>query len=369
MRIGYDAKRLFHNASGLGNFSRNLLQSLAQNYPEHRYFLYNPWAGKIKIALHPSCLEVRPKFANKAIGQIWRRRLVSARAAKDQVQIYHGLSGELPAGLRAKGIKSVLSVHDLIFMRFPHLYKAIDRKIYEKKLRSACKSADLIVAISDQTRSDLSLYLGIDPSKIKVIFQSCDPLFWQSHEKIYSLVKQQYALPDRFCLFVGTLEERKNPIMVAQACLQLNIPLILVGRPKLDWQEYYQSLSDEERQLIISLQVEDNAHLAAIYQLSTVFVYPSIFEGFGIPILEAMLSKTAIVSANNSALKEVAGPGSILIDKISPESIAKAIARFWKDEEKRKNALARNYTFAQQFSQQNIAMQWMETYQQLAHES
>jgi glycosyltransferase involved in cell wall biosynthesis len=369
MKIGFDAKRIFHNASGLGSFGRNLLSSFAQFHPENQYFLYNPWQGKIKFAPGNSVFEAQPHLKSKLIGQIWRRRLVSNRAKKDGIQIFHGLSAELPDGLKDKGIKSVLSVHDLIFMRFPKLYKALDRKIYERKLRSACKSADLIVAISQQTRSDLSTYLGIDPSGIKVIFQSCDLAYWQSQETRFESIKKSLQLPERFCLFVGTLEERKNPILVAQACLRLNIPLIVVGRPKSAWSSFYHSLGEEERKLIRPVSIHDNADLAALYQLSTSFIYPSIFEGFGIPVLEAMISKTALITANNSALKEVAGPGSVLLDEINIDTIAAAIQHFWEDETKRSKAIGVNFTFAQQFSHQNIAQQWIDTYQQLAHES
>ncbi len=363
MKIAFDAKRIYHNRSGLGNYGRNLVESLSEYFPENEYLLYNPWPGKVPFkAEHVK--ECGPKFKNKLYGQIWRRSLVSKQAQQDGVSIYHGLSGELPSGLMKRGIASVLTVHDLIFLRYPELYKPIDRKIYKRKARQAAKDAKLIVAISQQTRMDLIQLLGIAPEKIKVIGQSCQKVFLESYESSYAKIRAKYKLPERYALFVGTLEARKNPVLLAQACIELKIPLVLVGRATSYWVNFYNALSEEEKQWIKPLKVGDNTELAALYQMSELMAYPSIFEGFGIPLLEAMFSKTALLTARNSALQEVAGPGSYLVDTIDLESLKLGLDHFWNGGQREK-AVKQNYNFVQQFHPRVIAEQWMQTYQDL----
>lgn len=365
MIIGYEAKRIYHNRSGLGNYGRNLIRALNHNYPQIELRLYNPWPGSIPFQAGPGVKECLPPQKSKLYAQLWRRRFVSKQAKEEGVEIFHGLSAELPQGLQKLGIKSIVTVHDLIFIRYPHLYKAIDRKIYERKVRRACQKANLVVAISEQTRIDLIELLGISPTKIKVIGQGCAPEFWEDHQSEGEAYLKQHQLPQKFALFVGTLEERKNPILAARACIAQKIPLLLVGRAKKYWQDYYQALSPEERKLIFPLKGIDQNSLAGLYQKAQVFVYPSDFEGFGIPLVEAMASKTAVISSNNSALKEVAGPGSLLLKRQDQTELEKALRQFWDHEDYRKRAIAQNTNFVNQFKDEIIARQWFDTYREL----
>lgn len=365
MIIGYEAKRIYHNRSGLGNYGRNLVRSLNQYYPQIELRLYNPWQGSVSFKPGGNVLERLPTPKSKLYAQMWRRSLVCKQAKKEGVQLFHGLSAELPQGLSKQGIKSIVTVHDLIFLRFPSLYKRIDRKIYERKVRKACTNADLVVAISDQTRDDIIQFLGISPLKIKVIGQGCAPEFWEDHRQSAKTYLEEQKLPKKYALFVGTLEERKNPILAAQACLAENIPLLLVGKPKKYWTDFYQALSPKERELIYPLSGLSQKELAGLYQLAQVFIYPSNFEGFGIPLVEAMASKTALISSNNSALKEVAGPGSILLKENGLPELKEALKVFWSDEDFRAQAILKNSNFVQQFRDQVIAEQWFQTYSDL----
>lgn len=365
MIIGYEAKRIYHNRSGLGNYGRNLIRSLNTFYPKLELRLYNPWPGAIPFSAGERVLERLPNQRSKLYAQLWRRSFLSKQAKKEGVQIFHGLSAELPQGLQKQGIRSILTVHDLIFLRYPNLYKRIDRKIYERKVRKACKQANLVVAISDQTRSDLIEYLGVSPTKIKVIGQGCAPEFWENHHATGRNYLKQNALPTKYALFVGTLEERKNPVLTAKSCLAEKIPLLLVGRPKKYWTDFYNSLSAEEKSYIHPLKNVDQESLAGLYQNAQVFVYPSEFEGFGIPLVEAMASGTALISSKNSALKEVAGPGSILLKENDQASLQNALLKFWNNEEYRLNAIQRNANFVKQFQDEVIAQQWYDTYCEL----
>lgn len=361
MIIGYEAKRIFHNRSGLGNYGRNLLRTLNEFHPEHRYLLYNYKPGPIPFQ-EVSTEEIQPAQQQKWLATLWRQRLVSSRARADGVHIFHGLSQELPAGLNARKIPSVVSVHDLIFRRYPQHYKRIDRQIYLKKLRHACNTAQRIVAISRQTREDLLHFLDIPPEKVLVVYQGCHPEFWRSQKSIYSRLRQQMQLPERFVLFVGTLERRKNPVLLAQSCLKQQIPLILVGKTTPYWNQFYKSLNSQERQLIRPQVVEQTTELAALYQMADIMAYPSVFEGFGIPVLEALASGTPVITSSQSSLPEVGGPGAWQLPKVDLQHLNEALEALWHQAKRREELVLAGQNYIQQFQDSVLAEQWMKIY-------
>lgn len=365
MILGYEAKRVFHNRSGLGNYGRNLIRALAEHQPENQYLLYNYKAGPISFAPGPNVREIRPPQKGALLAQLWRQRLVSSRAARDKVEIFHGLSGELPYGLPTRGIRSVVTVHDLIFMRFPRYYQRVDRNLYLGKLRHACRIADRVVAVSRQTRADLIQFLDLPPEKILVVHQGCAPAFWEKQEEASADLHQRYHLPPEYVLFVGTLEQRKNPVLVAQACAQLNIPLVLVGRPTRYWQKFVQQASSEQQKWLHHRQVDSETDLAALYQNAQCLAYPSQFEGFGIPLLEALAGGTPVITARNSALPEVAGPGGLLLSEVTEETLIEALQLLWRKPQKRKELAEAGRGHLEQFTDPVLARQWQGLYQEM----
>ena len=363
LTIGYDAKRLYHNHSGLGNYSRNLIRSLDTFYPENEYVLFNPSTAKI-LFKGANTQEVKPILSNAFYKNMWRQRLVTDQAAKHNVDIYHGLSQELPLGLRKKNIKSIVSVHDLIFLRFPQHYKMLDRKIYLQKVKSACKRADLIVAISEQTRSDLIDILKISPSRITVIYQGADPVFWQDHSAQYDAIRQKYNLPDEFLLFVGTKEKRKRPGMVLQAAQQLNIPVVMVGKATKFWKKHLKDIGGYRH--LYEPYIESTRELSTLFQMAKIFTYPSVFEGFGIPVLEALISKTPVITSNVSCLPEVAGPLSKMVDPLNEALYTETLEHLWKQENEREQMAEEGYKFAQHFTDEHLAGLWNNIYHEIA---
>ena len=172
MRIGYDAKRAFNNTSGLGNYSRFVISAMARLFPENKYALFTPKQStrfRSFYPQNPSVSVIEPTGLNAKIPGFWRVFNQLSDIKKNKVEIFHGLSNELPVGLSKAGIKSVVTIHDLIFLRFPELYKPIDRLIYKRKFAAACRQADKIVAISEQTKTDIIEFFGTAPEKIEVI--------------------------------------------------------------------------------------------------------------------------------------------------------------------------------------------------------
>ena len=179
MRIGFDAKRAFFNNTGLGNYSRATINALCRMLPEDDHFLYTPLKGKHTIYSPPENATVRlpSTIWGSQLKSYWRTYGLAKQLAKEKIDIYHGLSNEIPVGIERTGVKSIVTIHDLIFMRLPHLYSPLDRRIYEKKVRNAVRNADRLIAISRQTKEDLRELFGADEEKIRVLYQGCNPGF------------------------------------------------------------------------------------------------------------------------------------------------------------------------------------------------
>ena len=332
MKIGFDAKRAFYNKSGLGNYSRSTIELLTRHYPSHDYTLYTPSTeDAIKFNIPDKVKVYEPiRFFNKIFKSYWRTFKISNRISEHKLDVYHGLSGELPNKAHKKtNTKLIVTIHDLIFLRFPELYKSIDRKLYYQKAKYACEIADRIIAISEQTKSDIIQFLGIEESKIDVVYQGCNSEFHKevdTNKKIE--VTQKYNLPQNYILNVGTIEKRKNSLSILKAIEygKINIPLIIVGK-ETEYQEELEKYASEnnlsEKLLIFNnIPLED---LPAIYQQADVFVYPSVFEGFGIPIIEAMYSKVPVITTKGGVFSETGGHSSIYVEANNIEKLSDAI--------------------------------------------
>ena len=298
MNIGFDAKRAYHNRTGLGYYSRTIIGLLLKYYPEHEYYLFNPKRSDQFQLQHAHLHEILPSsFFSKLFTSAWRSSWVKTDLKKFNIDLYHGLSHEIPIGIQKAGIKSVVTIHDLIHERFPEQYNPIDVKIYHKKFKYACNYADKVIAISEQTKRDIIEFYGTPPEKVVVCHQSCDPAFAKDASKEEkAAVKAKYGLPGEFFLYVGSIIERKNLLGICKAYFllrdELNIPLVVIG----DGGKYKQKVKDFilqhglQDRIIFLLEKEgiknDAAFkkpetFAAIYQSAIAMVYPSTYEGFG----------------------------------------------------------------------------------------
>lgn len=367
MIIGFDAKRLFHNKTGLGNYSRDLVRILAQFYPENNYLLYNPKPKKIdRIFIDGKCIiEKLPlKKKHNKFSALWRLFKIVPQIKEDKVELFHGLSGEIPIGLNKTGIKTVVTIHDLIFMRYPELYTYFDRKIHYFKFKYAANKADLVIAISEQTKQDIVSYLKINPDKIKVIYQGCAPVFKEKIESEFiETVRTKYNLPETFILNVGTIEKRKNILSVIKAIKDIDIQLVVIGKKT----DYF----DEIKRYILENAIDDKIiflenvalrELASIYKMAHIFIYPSIFEGFGIPIIEALYSKTPVITSKGGCFKEAGGEYSIYVEPLNVEEIRSSINDLLNHHSKQILMKNEGYNFVQKFNDEHIAKNIMSAY-------
>jgi glycosyltransferase involved in cell wall biosynthesis len=368
MHVGFDAKRAYQNATGLGNYSRDVLRILAGQHPEHRYAAYAPRLDPRREL--PRGVEARgPTSAwGRLFPSLWRTIGLTTQLKADGVELFHGLSNELPVGIERSGVRSVVTIHDLIFERLPELYRPVDRRIYQWKFRGAAERADLVIAISEQTREDLVAYYGVPRERIRVVYQGCHPAFQsESPAAARAELAARWQLPPRFLLSVGTVERRKNLGLTVRALAGLpGIELVVVGRETA----YADEVRAEAARLGVAgrirfIQGLGPVELAALYRLATALVYPSRFEGFGIPIIEALFSGTPVVATRGGVFPEAGGPGTIYVDPDDHEALIETLARLMEDEPARAAMRATGLAHAQRFADQAVAASLMSVYEQV----
>ena len=337
MKIAYDAKRYFHNKRGLGNYSRDVVRLIQTYAPQ--------WA-----------IELVDKTG---LGRTFMR--------VPECDIYHGLSGELPFACHRK-YKTVVTMHDAIFVRYPELYSPTYRWLFTQKVRYACRVADLIIAISEQTKRDLIEFFHADESKIRVVYQGCNNRFREpiSEEQIAE-VKQRYALPDEYLLDVGAIEPRKNLKTLIRAMHEAGIamPLVAIGGRSKYAEECAQLAQALGVRLLLNHDIPFT-DFPAIYKGARVLCYPSIFEGFGIPILEAMCVGTPVLTSTGSCFAETGGDAALYADPNDAKAIGQQLQRILTEEELRETMVKKGYEQAAKFEDKKVAQNIIAIYEELS---
>ena len=379
MNIGFDAKRAYHNQTGLGHYSRTLIHSLAEQYPRHQYFLFNPRSSSLFQFEQGNVHEVTPRwFPATFFRSAWRSSWVKKELDKLNIDLYHGLSHEIPIGIQKTKVKSVVTIHDLIHERYPEQYTAIDVKIYRKKFQYACENADKVITVSEQTKKDIVEFYSTPSEKIVVTYQSCNPAFaielTEAQKKILQL---KYGLPSKYFLYVGSIIERKNLMNICKAVFilrnEIQIPLVVIG----DGGKYKQQVkdfikqNDLEKKIIFlsehpaarsSKSFQNADDFPAIYQSAIAMIYPSFFEGFGIPILESLWSRLPVITSAVSSLPEVGGDAAYYVDPQSAEDIAEGMRKICGDQAMANDLKERGLQQARKFTGELCAVRVMNVY-------
>ena len=366
--IGYDAKRIVRNGTGLGSYGRTLVNDLAPIMPDATLRLYAPDAGRDDLRCQVQPREnVRfcyPRHLHFRLQRDWwRMKGVVKDLRRDGVELYNGLSGELPEGLSAAGIPGVVTVHDLIFLRHPEFYPALDAFFYKLKFRKMLREATRIIAISACTKRDILYYGDFPEDRIDLVYQSCSTRFSQPvSPSLLVEARRKYRLPQRYVLNVGTVEVRKNILLGIRAMAKLpaDLHLVIVGRQT----KYQKQLDAEIRKLglgnrIHFLQGVPNTLLPAVYRQAEAFIYPSRYEGFGVPVIEAIQSGLPVVAATGSCLEEAGGPDSLYVD---PDDADGAAAAVLSAVENRMGMVERSRHYVRRFENQDVASQVLEVY-------
>lgn len=377
MKIAFDAKRLYNNFTGLGNHSRTTIDILTENFPENEYLLYTPKVKLNKVTepylTKEKCRTIFPSGIAK--GSIWRTFVQSKDLKRDGADVFHGLSHEIPLGLKSKGIPSVVTIHDVAFKTFTQMYHWHDRQIYDLKFRYSCNNADRIIAISECTKKDIMRFYGIPEERISVVYQPVQRLFYTplGQEEARSMADKAIdGLPKEYMLYVGSINSRKNLLSIVKAIETLpessRMPLVIVGNGREYKAEVKKYIAEHklEKHFIWASNIHNNTHLQALYTCAKMFIYPSFYEGFGLPVVEALLSGCPVITSNVSSLPEAGGPHSLQVDPNSVDSIAQAIRMVAEDDSLRSRMIKGGREYAMEtFEPSILAKQVMDIYEEL----
>lgn len=366
MKIGFDAKRAFLNSSGLGNYSRNTLNALHDYFPDNKYVLFTPEIKKDLFHNYNQFDVISPDSSvSKIFKSLWRSFSLSGQLKKHELDCFHGLSNELPDGIHKTQVPSVVTIHDLVFLRYPQFYKPVDRKIYYAKIKYACKSANKIIAISEQTKSDIIEYFKVNPEKIELVYQSISPRFYSKQDID---VHSKYELSDEYILCVGTLEPRKNQLAILKAVHEkkINTQVVFIGRPTDYSAEVLKFVSiNKMANQVKLLNNMPRKDLAAVFQNAKLSVYISLFEGFGLPVIESMACGCPVITSNVSCLPETAGDAAILSAPDDIDELGDKILNVLENDSLRNVLIKKGHERAQLFHPKYFSQKMISLYSEL----
>jgi len=384
MRIGIDALSVA-NRSGSGVYTRNLVYNLLEIDRRNEYVIV--WPKGLTDFAGPAAPNARVIFVRPGnpFGRSIRSRLAfSPRSAgKPKLDVFHfpasvgpflGPLEAMAVVLGAKierGTRTVVTVHDLSFVRRPECFGFFKRQYYRAAVGRGAQIADMVIADSMSARRDLIELAGVTPDAVCVVPLGVDPALRPVRdERVLKSVRDRYALPEQFILFLGTIEPRKNIVRIIEsfALIADRVPHHLVIAGRKGWR--YRDVFKAPRRLQVESRVHftdrvAEADVAALYSLADVFVWPSLYEGFGLPVVEAMACGVPVVTSTSSSLPEVAGNAALTVNPLSTEAIAEAVVRVIEDAPLRGELIAKGFVRASELTWRRTATSTLHVYERL----
>jgi glycosyltransferase involved in cell wall biosynthesis len=361
MRVGIDYSIAVRRGAGITRYTRELVDALVALHDDTEYVLL--WPGldadpaEIQRSLPhgPNVRSVRLPLTSRALTILWHRLRVPlwADALAGGVDVFHAPDFVLAPLLRASG---VVTIHDLSFLRFPEFTDAGLLAYLRRIVPSSVHRARVVLADSEATRQDVIELLHADPQLVEVVYAGVHDRFQpvrDPHE--LEVVRARYDLPPQFILALGTVQPRKNLARLMDAVSTLpshrDVALIVVGQ--LGW--LFDGIITRVQQLGLGKRVRfvgfvPDQDVPALYSLATCFAFPSLYEGFGLPPLEAMACGVPVVSSSVSSMPEVLGDAALLVDPYDVDALSHALQRVLDDSHLRRQMIERGFRRAQQFS-------------------
>ena len=368
MKIGIDVYPAFFQAGGIARYARALINAIIRENdpPQDLVLFYNRFRER-RTAWKPDNdqLSIRQwVFPRRLVNGLWNRfAWPPIERWCGHIDLFHGLHFVLPPVRKAL---RVLTVHDLTFLKYPNYFsdRRLNERGYRQELPSALERADKVIAVSEQTRDDLVQLMHFPPERIRVIHEGVDLAFFMPvdpHQAV--LIQHRHGLKTPYIVFlVGTPEPRKNldRTLAAVKKADPHIQLAMVG-PK---EKLRRLISEENRNVIFTGNISDH-HLAALLSGAAVSLYPSLYEGFGLPVLESMACGAPVITSDRGSLPEVAGEAALIVDPENTSQITDAIVTVLQDESLRHRLVERGRARAARFTWEKTARETLALYREL----
>ena len=375
MHIAINAHLLAHTRSfrraGVSNYVEALLTHLAQIDRTNRYTVYTTRGLDAQALALPPNFRVRPSrlpTINPRVRIPWEQVLAPALLKLGRADVYHGVLNVVPL---LCPVPSVVTIHDLSPFLFTQTFRRINRAYTQWAIKVACRRATRILAVSEFTKREIVRWLHVAPERVVVTYDAAEPRFHPPDPATLAAFRRRAGLPERFILFVSTLEPRKNVPMLVEAYAKIarstDAPLIIGGGK--GW--LYEPIFAKVEELGLSDRIRfvgfiENADLPLWYAAATVFTLPSLYEGFGMGLLEAMSCGTPTVTTTSSSLPEVVGDAGLQVPPTDPDALAEALLRVLNDAELRAEMRERGLLQAQRFSWRETAERTLAVYREAA---
>jgi glycosyltransferase involved in cell wall biosynthesis len=375
MPIYVDVSAAVHNKAGIGRYAGSLARALVGRQPGRFALFYN----RGRHTRPPAGLESLPVRTVRAGYKPWRMAVwlgqltgVGFHRLVPGAELFHATEHLLPP---LSGVPTVLTVHDMIFKLFPQHLKRLNYWYLNATMPLYCRRADAIIAVSESSKRDIVALYGLPQGKVTVIYEAASPDFIPASWAATQQVCQRYGLPERFLIHVGTIEPRKNLTRLVEALHHLRqeglaIPLVVVGRKGWLYDDFFRRLHE--------LDMEDAVHfpgyvaaadLPVLYSAATMAAMPSEYEGFGLPVLEAMACGTPVVCSHTSSLPELGGTAARTFDPYDVEAIGETISAVWTDADLRAEMRQQGLAQAAKFSWDRAAEETLALYERVLQRS
>lgn len=360
MTIVLDARTATDHFPGIGRYVTNLARPLTQVAPNLGLtLLVDPSASDARLSLP----DVPRRFCAASPFSIQQQWRVPQVLRQTNATLYHSPYYLMPY---RPSVPTVLTCYDLIPLVWTQYFGATNRLIYRLAHILALRAARVIITLSQSARADLVRYFGIDPGRIHVTPAAADAHFKPQSSQAIAAIREKFGLPEKYVLYFGSNKPHKNLARLIQACAQISASLVIAGTLTADHRPpTTQSAVSRQPSAVKFIHNIDDADLPALYSGATVFAFPSLYEGFGLPPLEAMACGAPVVCSNTSSLPEVVGDAALQVNPKDANDIAVAIARVLDNPGLRDEMKTKSLARAAQFSWERTALETITIYQSL----